>query len=142
MACFTYTRITVTMPHLIRMYTFPGSVPHLKRCAGGKNLRHTALTYPPKLQQGLIAGGIQPCSLAIELRLVGLPKWLSSKEYRRGEFDSLVWKTPWRRAWQPTPVFLPGKINGQRGVVGYSPWDHKEQSMTEQLILVLQWLRL
>ena len=49
MACFTYTRITVTMPHLIHMYTFPGSVPHLKRCAGGKNLRHTALTYPPKL---------------------------------------------------------------------------------------------
>ena len=28
---------------------------------------------------------------------------------------------PWRMAWQPTPVFLPGESNGQRNLVGYSP---------------------
>jgi len=28
---------------------------------------------------------------------------------------------PWRRKWQPTPVFLPGKFHGQRNLVGYSP---------------------
>ena len=32
---------------------------------------------------------------------------------------------PWRRKWQPTPVFLPGKSQGQRSLVGYSPWGHK-----------------
>ena len=31
---------------------------------------------------------------------------------------------PWRRKWQPTPVFLPGKSRGQRSLVGYSPWGH------------------
>ena len=33
--------------------------------------------------------------------------------------------------WQPTPVFLPGKSHGQRSLVGYSPWGHKESNMTE-----------
>ena len=36
-----------------------------------------------------------------------------------------------RRKWQPTPVFLPGKFHGQRSLVGYSPWDHRELDMTE-----------
>ena len=35
--------------------------------------------------------------------------------------------------WQPTPVFLPEKSHGQRSLVGYSPWGHKELDMTEQL---------
>ena len=46
------------------------------------------------------------------LVLIGLPGWLSSKEYacqcRRGGFLPWVRKIPWRRAWQRTPVFLPG----------------------------------
>ena len=33
-----------------------------------------------------------------------------------------VGKVPWRRAWQPTPVFLPGESHGQRSPMGYSPW--------------------
>ena len=32
---------------------------------------------------------------------------------------------PWKRAWQPTPVFLPGESHGQRRLVGYSPWDRR-----------------
>ena len=40
-------------------------------------------------------------------------------------------KIPWRRRWQPTPVFLPGKFHGQRSLVGHSPWGHKELDMTE-----------
>ena len=39
----------------------------------------------------------------------------------------------WRRAWQPTPVFLPGDFHGQRSLVGYSPLDGKESDTTEQL---------
>ena len=33
---------------------------------------------------------------------------------------------PWRRAWQPTPVLLPGESHGQRSLVGYSPWGLRE----------------
>ena len=37
----------------------------------------------------------------------------------------------WRRKWQPTPVFLPGKSHEQRILVEYSPWDLKESETTE-----------
>ena len=46
-------------------------------------------------------------------------------------FRSWVRKIPWRRAWQPTPVFLPGESHGQRSLMGYSPQGHKELNMTE-----------
>ena len=46
-------------------------------------------------------------------------------------FDSWVGKIPWRKEWQPTPVFLPGEFHGQRSLVGYSPWGCKESDMTE-----------
>ena len=36
-----------------------------------------------------------------------------------------------RRIWQPTPVFLPGESHGQRSLVGYSPWGHKESDTAE-----------
>ena len=39
----------------------------------------------------------------------------------------------WRRARQPTPVFLPGEFHGQRNLAGYSPWGHKESDMTEAI---------
>jgi len=44
-----------------------------------------------------------------------------------------VGKSPWRRKWQHTPVFLPGKSHEQRSLVGYSPWGHKELDRTERL---------
>ena len=51
----------------------------------------------------------------------GLPRWLSGKAYtcqlRRLGFYLWVRKIPWRRKWQPTPVFLPGKFHGQRSLV-------------------------
>ena len=40
---------------------------------------------------------------------------------------------PWRRKWQPTPVFLPGESHGRRNLVGYSPWGCKESDTTERL---------
>ena len=36
-----------------------------------------------------------------------------------------------RRAWQPTPVFLPGEALGQRSLAGYGPWGGRESGMTE-----------
>ena len=70
----------------------------------------------------------------------GLPWWLIGKEpachclqCRRCRFDPWVRKIPWRRKWQPTPVFLPGEFHGQWGLTGYSPWGYKESDTTEWL---------
>ena len=54
-------------------------------------------------------------------------------QYKRPGFHPWVGKIPWRRAWQPSPVFLPGEYHGQRSLAGYSPWGCKESDMTEQL---------
>ena len=59
----------------------------------------------------------------------GLPGGASSKEppacqcrrHKRLRFNAKVRKIPWRRAWQPTPVVLPGESHGQRSLAGYSP---------------------
>ena len=40
----------------------------------------------------------------------------------RERFELWVRKIPWRRAWQPAPVFLLGKCHEQRSLAGYSPW--------------------
>ena len=55
---------------------------------------------------------------------------------QRPGFNPWVGKIPWRRKWQPTPVFLPGESHGQRSLVGYSPRGHRE-SKTERLSLSL-----
>jgi len=55
----------------------------------------------------------------------------SACQCRRHGLNPWVRKIPWRRNWQPTPVFLSGKFHGQRSLVGYSPWGHKESDMTE-----------
>ena len=52
---------------------------------------------------------------------------------RRLGFDPWVGKIPGRRAWQPTPVFLPGESHGQRSVVNYSPRGHKESHTAARL---------
>ena len=49
---------------------------------------------------------------------------------RRHRLDPCIGKIPRRRKWQPTPVFLPGKSQGQRSLVGYSPWDCSKESDT------------
>ena len=40
---------------------------------------------------------------------------------------------PWRREWHLTPVFLPGESHGQRSLMGYCPWGHKESHTAERL---------
>ena len=46
-----------------------------------------------------------------------------SRRQKRPRFHPWIRKIPWRRAWQPTPVFLPRESRGQRSLAGYS---HKE----------------
>ena len=49
----------------------------------------------------------------------------------RLRFDPWVGKIPWRMAWQPTPVVLPGESHGHRSLEGYRPQGHKESNTTE-----------
>ena len=77
------------------------------------------------------------------------PWLLSGKESvcqcRRRRFNLWVRTIPWRRKWQHTPVFLPGKSHGQRSLVAYSPWGGKwvrHESVTKQQTPYLQiWWR-
>ena len=48
------------------------------------------------------------------------------KRDKRCSFDPWVGRIPWKRKWQPTLLFLPGKFHGNRSLVGYSPWGQKE----------------
>jgi len=66
----------------------------------------------------------------------GLPRWLNSKapsavKCRRHGFEPWVGKIPWRRAWQPTQIFLPWKSHGQKSQEGYSLWGCEELDTTE-----------
>ena len=50
---------------------------------------------------------------------------------KRCRFEPWFRKISWRRAWQHTPVFLPGESHGQRSLVGYSPSGHRASDMIE-----------
>ena len=50
---------------------------------------------------------------------------------KRHKFDPGVGKIPWRKEWQPTPVFLHGGSHGQRSLAVCSPWGHTESDTTE-----------
>ena len=78
----------------------------------------------------------------INIPMNGFPWWLSGKESACNAGDTgnikpdprfAPWgrKIPWRRKCQSTPVFLLGKSHRQRGLMGYSPWGHKESDMTD-----------
>ena len=54
-------------------------------------------------------------------------------DVKRHQFNPWIRKIPWRRAWQPTPVFLPGESQGQRSLVLYSPWAAKSRTRLKQL---------
>ena len=63
-----------------------------------------------------------------------LPWRLSGKESAcKCRFDPWLRNIPWRRAWRPILVFLPGEHHRQRSLVGYSPWGCKESDTTERL---------
>ena len=49
----------------------------------------------------------------------------------RDRFNPWAGKIPWRRAWRPTPAFLPGESHGQRSLAEYSPQGGKESDMRE-----------
>ena len=78
----------------------------------------------------------QEAKSRILYRCLGLPQWLKNlpamQETQRLGFNPWVRKMPWRRAWQPTRVFLPGESCGWRSLADSSLWDCKTE-MTEQI---------
>ena len=97
----------------------------------------------------MVAQAFSGCGLglltAVASLVLGLPRWYSGREsgcqyrtHRRPWFESWVRKIPWRRTWQPTPVFLPGKFHGQRSLAGYSSQGHRvrhDSARTQALIV-------
>ena len=61
----------------------------------------------------------------------GVLQFMGSQRVGHDWATELNWYSNWRRQRQPTPVLLPGKSHGQRGLVGYSPKGHKESDMTK-----------
>ena len=82
---------------------------------------------------GLISGSER--SPGEGIGFLGLPGCSDGKEStcNAGDLGSIpgLGRFSWRRACQPTPVFLPENPHGQRSLVGYSPWGHKELDTTE-----------
>ena len=72
----------------------------------------------------------------------GFHWWLSGKESacqnRRHGFDPWVGKIPWRKKWQPTPVFLPAKSHGQKSLAGINHGVRKSQTWLSNW--ALRWL--
>ena len=121
-----------------------GLIPRSGRSPGGGNGNPTLVFLPGESHgqegpDGLQSTGSQrvrqskATEHACTLMLTGFPRWLSGKEsacqcgsHRRCEFDPWIGKIPWRRTWQPTPVFLLGEYHGS--LVG--SWGYKKSDMT------------
>ena len=71
------------------------------------------------------------CNLFLPGGASGKEPTCQCRRCKRCGFDPWVRKIPWRRKWQPTPVFLSGKSHGQRSLVGHGPRGWKESDATE-----------
>ena len=95
-------------------------------------------THQPYVVRFIIIIIIWLCGITFTMGVKGLPNDASGKEStcqcrrrKRPGFNSWVRKIPWRRAWQPTPVFSPGELHGLRSLEGYSLIGSQESDMTE-----------
>ena len=74
-----------------------------------------------------------PLKLGFPGGAIGKGPACQCRRCKRRCFDLRVGKIPQRRAWQSTPVFLPGESYGQRSLAGYSPQGQKESNTTEAM---------
>ena len=102
-------------------------------CYGHKN-RHRSMEQNKELRNKLT----HPWAISLQEKEEGFSGNTSGKrpacQHRRRKrcrFYPGVGKFPWRRPWQPIPVFLSGEFRRQRSLMGYSPWSHKELDVTE-----------
>ena len=117
---------------IIEMSPLPDSV----RSSESHVLGH--FPSPPKQKLDSIVISSDILLLRYPMVTYSLPGGTSGKEpacqcrrHKRHGFDPWVGKIPWRRKWQPTPVFFPGESCGQRNLAGYSAYGHTESDTTE-----------
>ena len=91
-----------------------------------RGLGQSSVSHPPEAENALSAPNLQADLgvLFLSLGFPGDPVLKNPSANRRLGFDLWVGKIPWRREWQPTPIFFPGKPHGQRSLVGCSPWGY------------------
>ena len=82
-------------------------------------LRCSNLLSPNVMARFIFPGAI---SVITQVALVVKELTCQCRRFKRHGFNPWVGKIPWKREWQPTSAFLTGKSNGQRSLVGYSPW--------------------
>ena len=118
------TALTLIVPGNISLPLTAGKL----LASGNAKFKHQFLSEgsPGSSRQCCTRGEVRPRYFGF----TSAPSWGSGgKESvcwcRRLGFDPSVGNIPWRRKWQPTPVFLPGESHGPRSLVGYSPWGHK-----------------
>ena len=99
---------------------------------GGLDARHI---WIPPISVALSSqrkNKLNPLKILFKMNLCKFQDAIISHSFcRRPRFDSWVGKIPWRKKWQSTPVFFPGKSHEQRSLMGYSPWGCKDLDMTE-----------
>ena len=122
--------------HLMRYFSFPTPLPclpprllaHCLSVPAWSDLPPHSLRqneFPPHL---ILTAPSTPLHITLDYSCVGLPQWLSGKDSACNAGD--VGSIPWRRAWQPSPVFLPGESHGQRSLEEYGPLGHEESDTT------------
>ena len=107
-----------------------GPSPHQHWCSRPRPLSSSAAVLPPQAPLLFSSGAPAPGSSR------GFEWWRARCQRRRRKrhrFDPWVGKIPWRRAWPPTPGFMPGEPHGRRRLVGYSPEGRTEPDTTEGL---------
>ena len=116
----------------VRMGPTPGCVPPPK-CADNRAPFLFLADAPAPLDTRAGFLSLHPAGLGCPGGARGKEPACRCRRCKRLRFDPWVGKTPWRRKWQPTPVFLPGECHGQRSLAGYSPWGRKEPDTLKQL---------
>ena len=109
------------------LFPTPGTLPNHRSKLGLLHLLHWQADSLP-----LMPAGNSPFQLS-----TGFTGGSDSKEctcqfrsYKRYRFSPWFGKIPWRRKWQPTPVFLLRKFHGQRSLAGYCPWDRSQTRLS------------
>ena len=90
----------------------------------------SAVILEPKKIKSFAASTFSPFIhhevMASQVVLVVMNPSANAGDVKMHQFSPWVGKIPWRRAWQPIPLFLPGESFGLRGLVSYRPWGCKE----------------
>ena len=120
--CWSYVSLGCIPDYAAQSFSYSSSTPlfSILLHSRSKQVAYILLFYLKPTHQGLhqvvLSGKELPCQ---------------GRRCKKHRFNPCVGMIPWRRVWQPTLIFLPGKSHGQRSLAGYRSWGHKESDTTE-----------